>query len=452
MNLNSIKLLLLKPVVIYLLADILVKSMQFLLMPSASHLLDIQEYGQLTLFLALLTALVPMVSLSSESAYSIFYNQELGKDKKRLFINSIHVAATGYFIFTFITLLVSLIDDHLVFNIVSLKYQMTKMFLIVFFEYFINLYLVSSRLSFEKSKYFFWFVFYFLMKFLFGLGAIYFFGSSDGYLNSLLILNLIFVLVVISRVLGFTYFLREFFIFEKESYVRIIKYSLIILPVSLFAVVNSMVDKAYISSLLPVEELANYTSIFLLAGSIQIVVLAMNKAYMPSLLKLYSDFGYLSLDKMRSNTRNLMLVNYTVFLACILILPFVFKLIYSEKITFSYDVFIIISFSFLCNTLYILYTNVLSLEENTAKYKMFGFSFSTIVNISLSYVLTLNFGILGSAVSTMLSGFFATFILFLLVSYKVKRNYLLKESFCFFCGSGLTIILAIYVNIYFKIY
>ncbi|EGR3208712.1 hypothetical protein DC864_24830, partial [Vibrio parahaemolyticus] len=87
MNFNSIKLLLLKPVVIYLLADILVKGMQFLLMPSASHLLSIQEYGKLTLFLALLTALVPMVSLSSESAYSIFYNQELGKNKKRLFIN-----------------------------------------------------------------------------------------------------------------------------------------------------------------------------------------------------------------------------------------------------------------------------------------------------------------------------------------------------------------------------
>ena len=446
MNINSIKVLLLKPVVIYLLADILVKSLQFLLMPSASHLLDIQEYGKLTLFLALLTALVPMVSLSSESAYSIFYNHKLGENKERLFINSIHVAATGYVIFTLLTLLLSLIDDHLIFNFVSLKHQMTKMFLIVFFEYFVNLYLLSSRLSFNKNRYFVWFIFYFSMKFFVGLGSIYLFRSSDAYLNAILCLNLFFVLLVVSRQFSLSDFFKELFVFEKSIYIRIIRYSAIILPVSIFSVVNSMVDKAYITSLLPVEDLANYTSIFLLAGSIQIVILAMNKAYMPKLLKLYSEHGYLALDKMKNSTRNLMAVNFSIFIVCIIVLPFLFKLIYSDKIQFSYDVFVVLSLSFLFNTIYILYTNVLSLEESTAKYKMFGFIFAILINIPLSYMLTLNYGILGAAASTMLSCIFAAFTLFLLVNFKVKKIYLLKESCIFVCGAFLVSIFMLYLN------
>ena len=445
MKMSSIKVLLFKPVVIYLLTDILVKSMQFLLMPSASHLLSVNEYGRLTLFLSLLTALVPVVSLSSESAYSIFYNQDAGKDKKKLFIASIHVAATGYVLFTLITFTLSIFNDNIIFSIVSLKSQITKMLLIVFFEYFVNLYLLSSRLSFDKFKYLFWFVSYFLLKFLVGLGAIYLFESSDAYLNSLLILNSLFAVVILSKFSTLTSFYTDILKVEKDLYVRILKYSMVILPVTLFAVINSMVDKAYITSLLSIEDLANYTSIFLLAGSIQIVILAMNKAYMPELLNIYSKYGYDALVIIKRNTIKLMVANYFIFVSCIIILPMVFNIIFSERIKFSYDVFLVLSLSFLFNTLYILFTNVLSLEERTARYKMFGFLIATLINIFLSYFFTLKFGILGAAFSTLLSCIFASFILFLLVNFKVKRNYLLKESIAFIFISFLTSVIMLYL-------
>ena len=446
MKISSIKVLLFKPVVIYLLADVLVKSMQFLLMPSASHLLSVNEYGRLTLFLSLLTALVPVVSLSSESAYSIFYNQDAGKDKKKLFIVSIHVAATGYLLLTLITLILSMFNDNLIFSIISLKSQVTKMLLIVFFEYFVNLYLLSSRLSFDKFKYFFWFILYFSLKFLIGLGAIYFFESSDAYLNSLLILNSLFAVVILSRFFILTSFFTDILKVDKKLYVRLLKYSMMILPVTLFAVINSMVDKAYITSLLSVEDLANYTSIFLLAGSMQIVILAMNKAYMPELLNIYSKHGYDALMIINHNTRKLMVANYFIFVSCITILPLVFNIIFSERIEFSYDVFLVLSLSFLFNTVYILLTNVLSLEERTAKYKMFGFLIAALINILLSYFFTLEFGILGAAISTLLSCFIASFILFLLVNFKVKRNYLLKETLIFIFISTITAMLMLYLD------
>ncbi|WP_202983551.1 polysaccharide biosynthesis C-terminal domain-containing protein [Ferrimonas lipolytica] len=426
--------------------------MQFLLMPAASHFLSIPEYAQLTIFLALLTALVPMVSLSSESAYAIFYNQELGLNKKRLFIDSVHVATTGLIIFSFVNILLSLIDDNLLFSVVSLKYQMTKMLLIVFFEYFMNLYLLSNRLNFDKVGYFCWFILFFAVKFFVGLGAIYLFESSDAYLNSILLLNFTFFIIIVSRVFGLVGFFGEVFLFNRDSYVRLIKYSTIILPVSIFSVINSMIDKIYITSLLPLKELANYTSVFLLAGAIQVVILAMNKSYMPSLLKLYSLHGYLSLDKIKNRTKSLMLVSYLFFIFCIIILPFVFKYIYSDKIEFSYNVFVVLSLSFLFNTLYILYTNVLSLEEQTAKYKMFGFISATILNVPLSYILTLKFGILGAALSTMLSCIFAASILYSLVNRRVKRHYLLKDSLIFVFVASTTAIFFVVLNTQIKIF
>lgn len=435
-----------KPVIFYLVADVLVKAMQFMLMPSASYLLSVDEYGKLTLILALLTALVPLISLSSESAYSMFYNQRLGDDKNRLFINSIHVASTGFLILTTVGLLLSLIDDYLLFSILSIKYHFTKMFLTVFFEYFVILHLLSCRLSFEKSKYLLWFVAYFSVKFFAGLVSIHICEVSDAYLDSILFINIVFVALVVSRHFNFIEFLQQVLTFDKISYVRMLKYSLIIFPVSLFAVINSMVDKVYISALLPVTDLASYTSIFLIAGAIQIVVLAINKAYMPELLKLYSLHGYKALDMMVKNTRGFLFFSYFVFLSCILVLPFVFDMLFSDNIVFSFNVFVILSLSFLFNTLYILYTNVLSLAEETAKYKMFGFLLAGLVNIALGYLLTSSHGIFGSAVSTMFSCIIASMVLAVLVHRNAKKNYLLLESMMFLLCGCVTAGGAVYLN------
>ncbi|MFL9763160.1 polysaccharide biosynthesis C-terminal domain-containing protein [Vibrio cyclitrophicus] len=71
-------------------------------------------------------------------------------------------------------------------------------------------------------------------------------------------------------------------------------------------------------------------------------------------------------------------------------------------------------------------------KESTAKYKMFGFLCATIFNIPIGYILTFNFGILGSAISTMLSCVFAAFILFVFVNRKVREELPPERKFCFY--------------------
>jgi len=430
-TLSKFKSFLLKPVIIYLTADIAVKGMQFLLMPTASHLLDITEYAKLTLFLALITAMAPIISLSSEAAFSIFFNQKFGDNRQKLFVHCALVALTGYLFFISTVLILSYVDDNLIFKIVSLKSDVTKIFTIVFIDYFINVSLLSTRLSFKSIKYFIWFVTCFAAKFIFGITSIYYFKNADVYLNCLLVVNVIFALMIVNHCFGLRDIFKQLKLVSFENYKRVLKYSFIILPVSIFAVVNSLVDKAYISSLLSVEDLASYSSIFLLAGSIQIFVLAMNKAYMPELLRLYSEFGYDALDNMKGKTKRLLSVNLFLFTLCIVVLPMLFKIMFSDYIYFDYDVFVILSLNFLFNSLYILFTNVLSLEEKTAKYKMFGFLLALVINLPLGYVLTLNFGVFGAALSTMLSTLSAAAILFSIVSFKICRFYLFKEIIIF---------------------
>ncbi|ALQ53802.1 Putative lipopolysaccharide biosynthesis protein [Pseudoalteromonas issachenkonii] len=441
-----------QPSFLYLFTDVFVKGLQFFLMPIASHILDVETYGSFVLCLVLLTSLVPLISLSSESSYSIFYNQSHDDDKNRLFVNSIHVAFTGYLLFTLVTLILSIINDNLLFEMISLKSHITKMCAIVFFEYFINITLLSYRLSFKKIAYVKVYLGYFFIKFISAIISIYLFKSINHYLNTILALNFIISVAIVSKQFGLVVFFKELKIFDTAKYLKITKYCIVILPVSVFAIINAMVDKIYITSLLSMQDLANYSSIFLIAGSIQIIILAMNKSYMPKLLYHYAAEGYSAIHRMKEETVKLMLINFTVFIICILLLPIMFRLVFDSNIEFNYAVFIVLSLSFLSNTLYILFTNILSLEEKTGKYKMFGFVSALIINIPLGYLLTLEYGVLGSAFSTMLSGLSAAIILFAFVSCKVLKAYLLRESCYFLFGAIAVSASAVYINNHYHIY
>lgn len=413
---------------IYLIADFFVKGMQFILLPSASHILIIDEYGKLTLLLALLTALSPLISLSSEAAFSLFFNRNIGNNKSYLFVHSLAVAFTGYLIFSAFFILISLFDDHFLFKIISYKNEMLKICFILFFEYVLTVTLLSFRLSFDKYRYFVYFVLINITKFSCGITAIYLFENATDYLNTLLVANFILSLLFALKFWGITNLFKQASKFDFHLYKRILKYSLIILPVSSFAVVNSLIDKVYITSLLSINDLANYSSIFLLAGAIQIAIIALNKSYMPKLLKTYSTEGYKSLELLKKETRLFLVSIFLIYIAFLLLLPNLFIYIFNEKIVFSVEIFVILSLSFLFNALYILYTNVLSLEENTAKYKMYGYLVAIIINIPLSYFLTLEYSATGAALSTLASVLFAVIILMFIVSWKVLKFYLIMES------------------------
>lgn len=446
--LRGIKAALLAPVVLYLLVDLAAKGLQFLFLPSASHILDIEAYGKLTLILSLLTALAPIVSLSSEAAYSVFFNQIKENDKVKLFIGCALVALSGFIFFISLIFLMSSIDDKLFFKVLSLREDVTLICVIVFFEFFITLSLLTKRLNFHKFKYFISYFFYILSKFIVGVSSIYFFESTSVYLVAILVNNIVFAMLFLFITFSVRDILAEVKSIQPTFYKKVLNYSIIILPVTLFSVVNSLVDKVYVANLLTITDLANYTSIFLLAGALQIVILAINKSYMPKLLKAYSINGYSALNLIKKDTLNFLKIVFLCFVIFVFLSPFIFQLLFDEGIQFSPEVFVLLLLAFSFNAIYILYTNILSLEEKTAKFKMIGFLIAVCINIPLSYVLTFKFGVLGAAVSTMISTIVAASVLYVFVSNVIFRFYLLKVNAIFI----ISLLLVSFSILYFDLY
>lgn len=446
--LNKIKAKLLTPLILYLLVDLIAKGLQFFLLPSASYILTIESYGKLTLILALLTALAPIVSLSSEAAYSVFFNQVKENEKVKLFVACLLVSLSGFALFSSLVLILSLFNDQLIFKIISLRQDVLLICIVVFFEFIITVSLLTNRLTFQKFKYFIAYLSYVGTKFLVGISSIYIFESPNDYLVSILINNIVFAGIFVSFTFGLKNIATQLKLFPRDYYKTVFNYSIIILPVTLFSVVNSLVDKAFISNFLSISDLANYTSVFLLAGALQIIIMALNKSYMPKLLKLYSLEGYRALNSVRKDTIRFLLIVSLCFVASIFLSPILFALLFDDGIKFYPQVFIVLSLAFSFNSIYILYTNVLSLEAKTAKFKMFGFLIALCINIPLSYGLTLNFGLFGAAISTLLSTLIAASVLSLFVSKVILRFYLLKIYLAFVTFMSLIAFSTIYFELY----
>lgn len=446
MSKNKIKEAITGAAAIYLFADLLVKGLQFLVMPISSHVLELDEYAKFTIYLTLLTALAPLVNLSSQAAYSIFYNGKLGCDKLNLFSTTLQVSFTGLMVTIGLMTALASYNNYVLFPIVGVYPDIQLIAFVVFVESIITIYLVSRRLEFDKVSYFKWFTFYNLTKVIIGLLSMYVFGSAVYYLISLLFVYLTFAVYLIYREFTLKSFLVSLLTFNGDLYRRIITYSLTVIPVSLFAVLNSLIDKYYVSSLLTTGELASYTSMFLLAGSLQIVILAKNKAFMPALLKQYTDVGYDALDSMKRSAINSTVIISIFFFLFIVLLPYLFVFLFDSEITFNLLVFLLLSQSFLFNSLYIFYTNALSLEERTAKYRVFGFLSAILINIPLGYVLTSKYGLVGAALSTVLSNLIAVICLGVIVNALVKKRYLMKESLIVIIASTVLIFMISYCS------
>lgn len=418
---------------LYLSADLIAKVIQFLILPFSSRVLNLDDYAEFTLILTLLTALVPLIGLSSESAYSMYFNRKKGYARTQLFFTCGFVSFCGFCFFILLTAVISSVDDSFPFQVLSLRGDVSKIILVSFLEYFIVLFLLESRLLFKPNRYFIDFILILIIKTIVSLSALYYSRSTSLYLNTLICVNSLFVLFFLYRRLDFK---RDgsnkyHHLINVETLKQVLKLSLIIFPVTVFAVLNGIIDKVYVSSILSKSELASYTSMFLFASAINVFTLALNKAYVPILLKDYSSNSYEAL----ANTENLVIRNLTiVFIVALLsvaIAPFLFNLFFHENIEFNHLVYTILVLSSAFNIIYIQYTNVLSLNISTARYKAFGFGIALLINLPLSYYCTLAYGLEGAAISTLISVSFAALTLGLFVMIKIKKNYLLFESISF---------------------
>ena len=385
--------------ILYLIAEVIAKLFQFLMLPVSSHFLDVNGVANLSMFVISINFLLPVSTLSTLAAYTLYFNQSnvLSKVKMKqsdfritIELASILISVLGIVV-TF--LLYALNKQLSLFNSINI-FSSQVFFLILFatLAEFITMVIFSGyRLSFNRTKYLSYFVSYTIFKILLGLVLIYLFHDPVYYLISIIICS--FIVFIKSG----HYSKYNFELINDIKLMNFLKYSLSMIPVVFASVVFVSVDKFYISEHFSAPVVASYNAMFFMVASLQVVSMAINKSYMPELLKRYSEVGTASLDGQEIKLFAYDLVLIPLILLLIVFGEYFFNLFYDESIQYNNTIAFFFSLTFFLNHKYVLLSNALCLDPKLAKYRALSIMVALLfVFFAIEYFVK-SFGVIGVA-------------------------------------------------------
>lgn len=192
-----------------------------------------------------------------------------------------------------------------------------------------------------------------------------------------------------------------------------------LIPHTLAGILNSSINRIFISKMVDVAEAGLYTVGFQLAGPILLLAAAFNQAYVPWLFKRL---------KLKSDSLNIKIVKitylyfFTILTGAVIYgitAPWLFIFFVGKSFQASYVYIIWISLSFAFTGMYLMIVNYIFYAEKTHYLAMATFSM-TIMNIVLNYFFIKINGAVGAAQATTITSF-CTFLLVWYLSSKVYK-------------------------------
>jgi O-antigen/teichoic acid export membrane protein len=408
--------------VIYSFAALLVINLQqFLLVPIISRSLGVEVYGIWSQIQAAVNFLLPLALLSLPDAFTRF---TAAKENK----NDI---ANNYYTVLFTILLFSLVIASFfyfmapVISNTFIKTKLTTIHLVQIASFLIIVQAVNKH----------------------SLGYFRTFQNEKPYSVLLISQNLVLILIVlllvnfnyglreiiisIIVVYGFVYIITQFIIIKKIGIClpdfRILKplllFSLPLLPIGFFSVINNISDRYVIGYFLPVTEVAKYSASYSLAMTVQFFYAPFFLFLFPKITSLWESKEFHTMNKVinYSNKLPLLVTIPVVFASGILCKEFLL-LITGQYLNVSFLLIPVICIGYVFLYVGEYYAYILSMVKVT-KYIMFGFMIASIVNIVCNILLVPIMGILGASAVTMLT-FFVQMLYFIFKSGKYYKLHL----------------------------
>lgn len=217
------------------------------------------------------------------------------------------------------------------------------------------------------------------------------------------------------------------FTIDKACLKHSLLFGIPLIPHALAGIIDSSVNRIFISKMINVSETGLYTVGYQLAGPILLLATAFNQAYSPWLFKKLNE---------NSETTKRQIVKFTyVYFVIILIAsilygllaPWLFSFFVGKNFQGAYTYVLWIALGFACNGMYFMVVNYIFYAEKT-HYLAIATISTAILNILLNYIFIKHKGAIGAAQATTLS-VFINFILVWIISaklYKMPWNILKK--------------------------
>lgn len=378
-----------KNTIIFAIASIATKLISFILLPLYTRYLTTGEYAALDLSVVTQSLLFPVLSLSITMAVLRF---ALDKKYSKQEVFSIGIL--------FILISNILILSLLFFNIDSLEPY--KMFFIIYYLVIsVNELLATYMKGTDKNT----IVVYasilssivlFLLNYCFL--KIWRMGLN-GYFYAIITANIISILVY--SIKGSVVRDIQFSLITAKSVKEMLKFSIPLIPNSIFWWVNSSLDKYFLMAMSDLDKVGLYAAAGKIPAALMVLVSIFQQAWNISSIKEWEN------NNSRFFTNIFYMFNTMVFLATsiiILLTKYIAKILFSDAFFSAWQVIPVLCVAFYYNAIANYYGSIYTAGKKT-KIIFYTTGVGAVLNIVLNFLLIPTYGMLGAAIATLISNF-----------------------------------------------
>jgi O-antigen/teichoic acid export membrane protein len=391
-----------KNTTIYFGVSIIQSLISFLLLPVFTHFLTKAEFGLVSVVNSISGLLAIFFIFGTQAVVSrLYFEYKDDEEKLKTFLGTVFLSKV---IWNIALAVIFLLGRNIIFPIIAKDVAFYPFLLIAigigFFSTIFKIYQTLQQTQQNGRKYAVDQIAYLVLNNgITVLLLIVFDMKAQGVILGTLIADFLMTLLVFFRLRNKMNLKIDRSIL-KESF----SYSWPIFFHALFGWGLASVNRLILNNIVSVETGGVYTIGFTIAGVVNMVTIALNHSYTP--------WFFSQMKKEDRNDENIIrfaefiiLVYSILALGLSLFSPEVIYLFINKGYTQAWEVIPFISFGYVFNGLYFFFINIFNYTKKAVKYVPLYSLFCSIINIGLSYILIPKFGMIGSAVATMVSMF-----------------------------------------------
>ncbi|MGG8497342.1 lipopolysaccharide biosynthesis protein [Tenacibaculum sp. TC6] len=407
---------LLKDTLVYGLTNAMYTGLPLILLPFLVVVLEPKDYGMVDLFRTISMFLVPFLGLSTVQSIGRFYF-DLDEDTFKKFVSSIQV-------FQFFTALVATVIVLLIAPWLGHDYTILLLLSISYFLFnqFCESLLVIFRVKQKAKKYLVIRVSSIIIELLILFTLFKVLNKLDWTFRVYPTVMAALLIGICCCIMFWRMGYRLFF--SKKLLLQALVYSSPLILHMVSGYILNIGDRFFIKYFLTEEDLGNYAVAYQIGMAVNFFYTSFNLAWAPTYFKWMKENKISEINKVRK----LIYISLPVFggLALIGWLIFSSTFIKNSQYTISNQIIIIVLIANVILSLYKFESNLFLYTKETKRLSLFTF-ISAVVSIVFNLILIPKIGIMGAAITTLIS--FIT--IYLLVLFNKKKNEKIHQKFTF---------------------
>ncbi len=391
-----------KNTTIYLGVSMFQSLMSFLLLPLYTSLLDETQFGLASLINSVAGLLVILFIFGSQSVVSrLYFEYKDDAEKLKRFLGTVFLSKI---VWNICLALILILCRSIIFPLIAKGVEFYPYLLIAlgigFFSSIFTIYQTLQQTKQEGIKYALVQVAYLVINN--GISVLLltvFKMKAEGIVMGTLIADVLMTTFVF-------YKLRKQIVLriDKEIVKEAFSFSWPIFFNALFVWGMASVNRLILNGLVSIEIVGVYTIGFTIATIVNMVTVALNRSYTPWFFSRMKE-------ERRDNTEIVRFSEFIILVYAIIALglslfsPEIVKIFLSDSYLEAWKIIPFLAFGYVFNGLYFFFQNIFNFEKKAIKYIPLYTLLAALINIGLSYLLIPSFGMIGSAIASLISMF-----------------------------------------------